>query len=56
METQGIQVAALRHSWPSPAPVSAAELAEKALTLRSRAAAKRLDIDEINAAIDQGRK
>lgn len=39
-----------------PTPVSTAELAEKALLLRSRVAAKQLDTDEINAAINQGRE
>lgn len=39
-----------------PTPVSAAELAEKALALRSRVAAERLDIDEINAAKNEGRE
>lgn len=38
-----------------PGPVSASELAEKARELRSRVAVTRLDVDEINAAIDQGR-
>lgn len=40
----------------NPAPISAAELAEKALELRGRIAAKRLDTDEIDAAINQGRE
>ncbi len=39
-----------------PTPVSATELAEKALVLRGRVAAARLDIDEINAAKNQGRE
>ncbi|MDT8427406.1 MAG: Arc family DNA-binding protein [Pseudomonadales bacterium] len=39
-----------------PTPVSASELAEKALALRSRVAARQLDIDEINSALDQGRE
>lgn len=39
-----------------PSPVSAAELAEKALSLRGRVAAERLDVDEITAAKDQGRE
>ncbi len=39
-----------------PTPVSATELAEKALVLRSRVAAARLEIDEINAAKNQGRQ
>lgn len=39
-----------------PTPVSAAQLAEKALALRSRVAATQLDTDEINAAINQGRE
>ena len=39
-----------------PTPVSAAELAEKALALRSRVAASKLDTDEISAAINQGRE
>jgi plasmid stability protein len=39
-----------------PTPVSAAALAEEALALRSRVAARRLDSAEINAAIDQGRE
>ncbi|MFN2329900.1 MAG: Arc family DNA-binding protein [Chromatocurvus sp.] len=38
-----------------PTPVSAAELAEKALELRRRVVAKQLDPEEINAAIIQGR-
>lgn len=40
----------------NPTPVSAAELADKARQLRSRVAATRLDIDEINAAKNQGRE
>lgn len=39
-----------------PTPVSAAELAEKALALRSRVFAKQVDPEEINAAINQGRE
>ncbi len=39
-----------------PTPVSAAELAGKARELRSRVVARRLDIDEINAAKNQGRE
>jgi antitoxin FitA len=39
-----------------PAPVSAAELAEKARVLRARVATARLDSDEINAAKNQGRE
>ncbi len=39
-----------------PTPVSAAELAEKALVLRSRVAAAQLDIDEISAVKNQGRE
>ena len=39
-----------------PTPVSASELAEKALALRSRVAAERLDVDEINAARSEGRE
>ncbi len=39
-----------------PTPVSAAELAEKALALRNRVAAKQLDTEEINTAINQGRE
>tara|TARA_R110000787_G_scaffold121963_2_gene232863 strand:+ start:778 stop:1020 length:243 start_codon:yes stop_codon:yes gene_type:complete len=39
-----------------PTPVSAAELAEKALALRSRVAAAQLDVEEINAAKNQGRE
>lgn len=39
-----------------PAPVSASELAEKALKLRSRVAAARLDTDEINTARNEGRE
>ena len=39
-----------------PTPVSAAELAEKALALRSRVSARQLDPEEINATIDQGRE
>lgn len=38
-----------------PCPVSASELAEKARELRGRVAATRLEVDEINAAIEQGR-
>lgn len=39
-----------------PTPVSASELADKALKLRSRVAAARLDTDEINAARNEGRE
>ena len=39
-----------------PTPLSAVELAEKALELRKRVAAERLDADEIDAAINQGRE
>lgn len=39
-----------------PTAVPAAEIAEKALALRSRVADRQLDTDEINAAINQGRK
>lgn len=39
-----------------PTPVSAEELAEKALALRGRVATVRLDVDEINAAKNQGRE
>ena len=39
-----------------PTPVSATELADKALVLRSRVAAERLDMDEINEAKNQGRE
>ena len=39
-----------------PTPVSAAELAQKALELRSRVSAERLDAEEISAAINQGRE
>ena len=39
-----------------PTPVSAAELAEKARALRSRVAAAQLDVEEINAAKNQGRE
>ena len=39
-----------------PTPVSAAELAEKALELHRRVVAKQLDPEEINAAINQGRE
>ncbi|MAL95517.1 MAG: DNA-binding protein [Haliea sp.] len=38
-----------------PSPVSASALAEKARELRGRVAATRLEVDEINAAIEQGR-
>ncbi|MDZ7825815.1 MAG: Arc family DNA-binding protein [Gammaproteobacteria bacterium] len=39
-----------------PTAVSAAELADKALALRSRVSAERLDTEEIEAAISQGRE
>ncbi|MEX1196396.1 MAG: Arc family DNA-binding protein [Pseudohongiellaceae bacterium] len=39
-----------------PTPVSADELAAKASALRSRVAAGRLDIDDINAARNEGRE
>jgi len=39
-----------------PTRVSAAELASKARELRSRVAVTQLDIDEINAAKNQGRE
>ena len=39
-----------------PTPVSAAELDEKALALRSRVIAKQVDAEGINAAINQGRE
>jgi antitoxin FitA len=39
-----------------PTLVSAAELAEKALALRARVSVARLDVDEINAARNQGRE
>ena len=39
-----------------PTALSAAELAEKALALRSRASAERLDTQEIETAISQGRE
>lgn len=39
-----------------PTAVSAAELADRALALRSRVAADRLDTEEINAARNQGRE
>jgi antitoxin FitA len=39
-----------------PTRISAAELASKARELRSRVAVAQLDIDEINAAKNQGRE
>lgn len=39
-----------------PRPVSAVQLAGKAHELRNRVVAKRLDTQEINAAIHQGRE
>ncbi|MDO9478708.1 MAG: Arc family DNA-binding protein [Pseudohongiella sp.] len=39
-----------------PSRASAEELAEKAKALRSRVTAERLDTDDINAAINQGRE
>lgn len=39
-----------------PSRVSADELAEKAKALRSRVTVERLDTDDINAAIHQGRE
>ena len=39
-----------------PTPISPTDLAEKALVLRNRVAAARLDIEEINTAKNQGRE
>jgi antitoxin FitA len=39
-----------------PTRISATELAEKALRLRSQVDAKKVDIDQINEAINQGRE